>query len=204
MEIAEAELGDALKSFIKMVCPSAYVLCRRPAFTVVHRELSLKYQAQLLLAFGSYRRRDEASSWALSAAMGSVAVAIRFSARGRAVSSYNNRRQCWQYLVVRNSRLPSDCGASPAPYPHSCLQLQHSTRTLCQCRTSQARSGRGQYPAPRYEVFGWDPDSTRKSKRRDKRCPNNWKTKKRGGTTCPNDNQPPIHPHIAVSSSRSI
>lgn len=50
------------------------------------------------------------------------------------------------------------------------------------------------------EVFGWDPDSDRKEKRREKRCPGSWKKGSAGRPRCPSPNQPQLHP-LGISNA---
>lgn len=74
---------------------------------------------------------------------------------------------------------------SALPHIPTLVYNCNTVPALC-ANVGQVRPGAavGQYPAPGFEAFGWDPDKDRKEKRREKRCPDNWKTKKRGGTTC--------------------
>jgi hypothetical protein len=68
----------------------------------------------------------------------------------------------------------------------------HITPALCANVESAGRAGAGagNYPAPGFESFGWDPDQRRKDQRRSTNCPSSW----RKGHLCPEPNQPAIHP----------
>lgn len=72
----------------------------------------------------------------------------------------------------------------------------HITPALCANVESAGRIGAasGSYPAPGFESFGYDPDSARKSRRRQSNCPSNWRTKKGNPHKCPETNQAVIRP----------
>lgn len=80
----------------------------------------------------------------------------------------------------------------------------HNVPALCNNVEKAGRVGAaaGNYPNG-FEAFGWDPDSTRKRRRRTRRCGSGWKTSpdlNPGSAVqgCPHPNQPPVHPLNAI------
>ena len=120
-----------------------------------------------------------------------------------------------QYLaettVTGGSTLWSASAGAPAttvkalPVIPTLVYNCHNVPALCANVEQAGRAGAaaGNYPNG-FEAFGWDPDSTRKLRRRTKRCGSLWKNSpdlnpgslNRG---CPNPNQPPIHPLNAIN-----
>lgn len=74
----------------------------------------------------------------------------------------------------------------------------HTAPALCADVDSTGRMGAavGNYPAPRFEAFGWDSDAMQKEARRRANYTTGWRTKSlpKGNQRCPESNQPPIYP----------
>ncbi|KAL8918458.1 MAG: hypothetical protein Q9208_007364 [Pyrenodesmia sp. 3 TL-2023] len=76
------------------------------------------------------------------------------------------------------------------------------TPALCANVEARGRAGAGvgNYPAPGHEVFGYDPNPERRKARQQNQCPSNWRVgapqanPARAAHTCPEANQPPVHP----------
>ncbi len=96
-------------------------------------------------------------------------------------TAVDNAGNTWWSATVGAPRT----AVSALPHIPTLVYNCNTVPALC-ANVGQVRPGAavGQYPAPGWEAFGWDPDSVRKAARRKKRCPRNWKLKKRGGTTC--------------------